>query len=106
MHAPFSLLPNAIPRTEFERAMRLAPLHSLLVDAVSCDRAWLAETLAPVLKSDAFTARLLELMQACPEQRVRLGLHRSDYMVDGPSGKLLQVGPRASLHGLLARRRF
>jgi len=51
----------------------------------------LLATLAPVLASDAFTAQLVALMTSSPRQRVRLGLHRSDYMVDGPSGRLLQV---------------
>ena len=91
VHVPFSLLPNAVPRSEFDRAVRLAPLLNLLVDAVANDPDWLLSTLAPVLESDPFTARLCNLMVSSPRQSVRLGLHRSDYMVDGPSGSLLQI---------------
>jgi glutathione synthase len=93
VHTPFSLLPNAIPKSEFDRAVDLAPLLSLLVDAIAADREWLRSTLRPVLSSDPFTARLVGLMDACPPQPqvARLGLLRSDYMVDGPSRRLLQV---------------
>lgn len=38
VHVPFSLLPNAVPRSEFDRAVDLAPLFNLLVDAVACDQ--------------------------------------------------------------------
>jgi hypothetical protein len=38
VHVPFSLLPNAVPRSEFNRAMELAPLFNLLVDAIACDQ--------------------------------------------------------------------
>jgi glutathione synthase len=92
MHVPFSLLPNAVPKNEFERAVRLAPLLNLLVDAVASDQEWLMDTLQPVLEGDPFTARLASLMTSSPHQPVRLGLHRSDYMIDdGASKQLLQV---------------
>lgn len=64
-------------------------MHTLKFQIIHQD--WLAETLKPVLASDPFTAKLVELMLAAPKQSVRLGLHRSDYMVDGPSGSILQV---------------
>jgi glutathione synthase len=91
VHTPFSLLPNVFPRSEFDRAVRLAPLLNILIDQVGCDQEYIARTLKPVFENDPFTARLVDLMLASPHQPVRLGLHRSDYMLDGPSGGILQV---------------
>ena len=99
-HVPFSLLPYRFPAAQLAQAEALAPLFNRLVDAVSRDAAWLHGTLAGVRASDAFTARLLALHAeegaraaaaaaagaACPLQHpLRLGLHRSDYMLTAPS---------------------
>jgi hypothetical protein len=62
-HLPFSLLPTAIPKTEFRRAVELAPLFNLLVDRIACDRNWLIETLQPTFISDKFTERLALLLK-------------------------------------------
>lgn len=91
MHAPFSLLPNVLPRAQFEAAQELAPRLNLLVDRVAADEEWLRCTLAPVLGSDPFTAKLAELWEAAPPQATRLGLHRSDYMLHQPTQQFLQV---------------
>jgi len=68
------------------------------VDAVAADEAWLESTLAPAAAHDEFTGRLLALLVSSREQRARwadravvLGVHRSDYMLDAPSGGFLQV---------------
>ena len=87
IHAPFSLLPNLLPRQEFDRAVALSPLMNLLVDRIASDRDWLLEAVDPVLESDPFTAKLVELMKATPPQRLRLGIHRSDFMFHGPPGE-------------------
>ncbi len=70
-----------------------------LVDAVAGDETWLEETLALAATHDDFTGRLLGLLQSTREARGRwagsrpvLGVHRSDYMLDAPSGGFLQVG--------------
>jgi hypothetical protein len=45
----------------YDKAVSLGPLFSILTDAISRDREWLNTTLESCLKSDAFTARLLEM---------------------------------------------
>jgi len=95
-HAPLALLPARFPRAAFEQAQALAAPFGALTAAVAADGAFLRETLARAGAEDAFTGRLLELHAATeglPGRGggVTLGLLRSDYMVDAPSGALLQV---------------
>jgi len=82
-HAPFALAPFPWPRREFEKVKRLQPTLNRVVDRVSRDGAWLETTLAETVRSDAFTARLWRVYKECPNpQSLRLGLLRSDYMLD------------------------
>lgn len=75
------------------------PLFSELVDKVAADEAYLESTLAQAAQHDEFTARLLGVLRGSRGARARfragevvLGVHRSDYMLDAPSGGFLQVG--------------
>jgi glutathione synthase len=89
--APISLLPNAYPRSAFQRAIFLAPHFNVLVDRISRDADFLRETLGgSVAAADPFTAQLLRLYnriytgpQANPAacSADRLGIQRSDYML-------------------------
>lgn len=73
-----------------------------LIDRVAADEAYLCETLTLAGQQDDFTGRLLQLLQdskparaaaaAAGAKEVVLGVHRSDYMLDAPSGGFLQVG--------------
>ncbi|KAG5186256.1 glutathione synthase [Tribonema minus] len=88
-HLPFCLMPNALPRREFEKARRLAPLYNELVDAISRDAEWLEGVLRDVVEGDPFTHELLKIFrevraQAVPQQPLCLGIHRSDYMLHAP----------------------
>ncbi len=76
------------------------PLFNRLVDAVAADEAYLSSTLARAAEHDDFTAQLLTLMTDTAAARRRwreagrevvLGVHRSDYMLDAPSTRFLQV---------------
>ncbi|OEL30348.1 Glutathione synthetase, chloroplastic [Dichanthelium oligosanthes] len=95
LHAPFSLLPMSFPRFYWDQALELAPLFNELVDRVSLDGEFLQQTLARTKQVDLFTKRLLdihlEMMQLNKKEEIRLGLTRSDYMVDGATSMLLQV---------------
>lgn len=95
VHAPFSLLPTPFPEVCWKQACDLAPLFNELVDRVSMDGVFLQESLSRTKTVDAFTARLLDIhsriMEDNIKQEIRLGLHRSDYMLDIATGKLLQV---------------
>lgn len=92
VHAPCALLPRPFPRTAFHAAQALARGFNALVDGVAARRGWLEATLAASVAGDAFTGRLLGVLRAVeaeagPRQRLVLGVHRSDYMVDrGPAG--------------------
>lgn len=79
---------------------QVMPLFNSLVDAVAADEPYLRRVLGAAAQHDAFTARLLALLDSSRAARVAvrgagrevvLGVHRSDYMLDAPSGKFLQV---------------
>lgn len=95
--APLALLPTPFPRGEFERAVGLAGPLNRLVDAVSRDGAYLRRVLRGTVEHDEFTARLLGVYEAVRARKGEamharaVGVHRSDYMVDEPTGRLLQV---------------
>jgi len=96
IHVPFSLLPWRYPRALLEQGLSLAVPFNTLVDAVSRNSTWLLTTLGRVAEADEFTGRLVEMHRAeveegeraaaqgrhpPPQNPLRLGLHRSDYML-------------------------
>eukprot|EP00899_Mesostigma_viride_P010761 jgi/Mesvir1/19687/Mv09956-RA.1 len=94
MHAPVSLLPTPLPRAAYETVLRLAPAFNTIIDRVSADHAFLEQSLSSVAEVDEFTRRLLDILRATKgmaRKNARLGIHRSDYMLDAPTGRLLQV---------------
>lgn len=97
IHAPFSLLPTPMPRNQFELVTRTMPVFNSLVQSISADTEYLAGTLAQAAKFDDFTARLLDVFASAADARdlvgspITLGIHRSDYMLDGPTQNLLQA---------------
>ncbi|GLT78971.1 hypothetical protein SLA2020_504860 [Shorea laevis] len=95
VHAPFALLPMSFPERHWKQACELAPILNELVDRVSLDGKFLQESLARTKKVDAFTSRLLDIHSKMVEmnkkEEIRLGLHRSDYMLDEQSKLLLQI---------------
>ncbi len=94
--APMSLLPNAYPREAFAQAVAVAPTFNELVDKVSRDAEFLEKTLGGGVSSmDPYTAKILQLYKQvyvdAPEdsparQADRLGIHRSDYMLNEQDG--------------------
>ncbi|WVZ50112.1 hypothetical protein U9M48_001399 [Paspalum notatum var. saurae] len=107
VHAPFSLLPARFPAPFWKQACELAPIFNELVDRVSLDGEFLQAALSRQVninlpfsnfrtrKVDEFTARLLEIhekmMAVNKKEDIRLGLHRSDYMLDSETNSLLQI---------------
>lgn len=95
VHAPFALLPNSFPESHWKQACELAPIFNELVDRVSLDGKFLQDTLSRTKKVDAFTSRLLDIhsrmLQIGKKEDIRLGLHRSDYMLDEKTNLLLQI---------------
>ncbi|WOL04530.1 glutathione synthetase, chloroplastic [Canna indica] len=95
VHAPFSLLPVSFPKSYWRQASELAPIFNELVDRVSLDGTFLQDSLSRTKMVDAFTGRLLDIHSKMLEinktEDIRLGLHRSDYMLDGETKLLLQI---------------
>ncbi|XP_006664070.1 glutathione synthetase, chloroplastic [Oryza brachyantha] len=95
VHAPFSLLPTHLPVSCWRQACELAPIFNELVDRVSLDGDFLQDSLSKTKQVDDFTSRLLDIhrkmMEINKEENIRLGLHRSDYMLDSETDSLLQI---------------
>lgn len=95
VHAPIALLPNSFPESHWKQACELAPIFNELVDSVSLDGKFLQDTLSRTKKVDVFTSRLLDIhsrmLEIGKKEDIRLGLHRSDYMLDEKTNLLLQI---------------
>ncbi|URD77629.1 glutathione synthetase [Musa troglodytarum] len=95
VHAPFALLPMSFPKAYWRQACELAPIFNELVDRASLDAKFLQDSLSRTKKVDAFTSRLLDIHSKMLEinktEDIRLGLHRSDYMLDSETNLLLQI---------------
>ena len=94
-HAPISLLPTPFPKDVFATAIAVSPRFAELSDLVSRDHEFLVEQLTGVLETDDFTAALWDVYLQSGGQagrnEIELGILRSDYMLDVPSGNPLQV---------------
>nr|GMD43684.1 glutathione synthetase, chloroplastic [Ipomoea batatas] len=95
VHAPFALLPTSFPDGHWKQACEVAPIFNELVDRVSQDGEFLQETLSRTKKVDDFTSNLLDIhskmLEINKKEEIRLGLHRSDYMLDEQTKLLLQI---------------
>lgn len=98
IHAPLACMPVPFPRQRFLQAKAVMPIFNQMVDRVASDEAYLENTLAAAATFDEFTKQLLQVLrstrqvrQARADQELALGVHRSDYMLDEPSGCFLQV---------------
>ncbi|XP_022951296.1 glutathione synthetase, chloroplastic-like isoform X1 [Cucurbita moschata] len=95
VHSPIALLPGSFPETHWKQACELVSIFNELVDRVSLDGKFLQESLSRTKKADDFTSRLLDIhskmLQMDKKEEIRLGLHRSDYMLDEKTKLLLQV---------------
>ncbi|KAL0911205.1 hypothetical protein M5K25_019327 [Dendrobium thyrsiflorum] len=95
VHAPFALLPMPIQEGFWKQACELAPIFNELVDRVSLDGKFLQDSLSRTKKVDAFTSRLLgihsKMLEINKKEVIRLGLHRSDYMLDAETSLLYQI---------------
>ncbi|KAM2625970.1 hypothetical protein TB1_032760 [Malus domestica] len=95
VHAPFALFPMLFPECHWKQAYELAPIFNELVDRVSLDAKFLQDSLSRTKKVDAFTSRLLDIhskmLEINKKEDIRLGLHRSDYMLDEETKQLLQI---------------
>jgi glutathione synthase len=89
VHAPCALLPARISRDAFERVRPLSVHFNVLVDKLSRDVNFLHDALRGAGKADPdFTGNLLRISRTVElegvAQPLRLGIHRSDYMMHQP----------------------
>ncbi|VVB15268.1 unnamed protein product [Arabis nemorensis] len=95
MHAPIALLPTPFPEIYWKQACDVAPIFNELVDRVSLDGKFIQDSLSRTKKVDIFTSRLLDIhskmLESNKKEDIRLGLHRSDYMLDEETKSLLQI---------------
>eukprot|EP01029_Cantina_marsupialis_P026560 TRINITY_DN7174_c0_g1_i1.p1 TRINITY_DN7174_c0_g1~~TRINITY_DN7174_c0_g1_i1.p1 ORF type:complete len:453 (-),score=134.24 TRINITY_DN7174_c0_g1_i1:219-1577(-) len=95
-HSPFSMEPVNYPKKSFEQVIDIAPAFNTLVDVISRDFEWLHNSLESVCESDEFTRKLLEISKAIHQDptynvdEVRLGVHRSDYMLNSTEEQQLE----------------
>lgn len=81
------------------QAWAVMPILNEMVHSVSEDEEFLKSTLTLASEYDEFTANLLRTYNLTKNARdnrreLSVGVHRSDYMFDEPSGRLLQVSVR------------
>ncbi|KAJ6305830.1 hypothetical protein OIU78_021205 [Salix suchowensis] len=85
----------AFPESHWNLACEVAPIFNELIDRVSLDGKFLQEALSRTKKVDAFTSGLLDIhskmLEINKKEEIRLGLHRSDYMLDEKTKLLLQI---------------
>lgn len=89
-HCPFSLTPMTMERKMYEHLLKVTPLLTKLISAVSEDHDFLQTTLGDMAKADPFFGRLMSLHQSnhgeIGDRRVPLRkpllLMRSDFMDD------------------------
>ncbi|THG08908.1 hypothetical protein TEA_015822 [Camellia sinensis var. sinensis] len=95
VHAPFALLPISFPESHWRQACELAPIFNEIADRVSLDGNFLQHSLSRTKKVDVFTSRLLDIhskmLEIGKKEDIRLGLLRSDYMLDEKTKLLLQI---------------
>uniref|UniRef100_A0A804MVV1 Uncharacterized protein n=1 Tax=Zea mays TaxID=4577 RepID=A0A804MVV1_MAIZE len=76
-------------------ACELAPIFNELVDLVSFDGELLQAALSRTMQVDEFTTTLLEIHDKMTStnknEDIRLGLNRSEYMLDSETSSVLQI---------------
>ncbi|KAG5541325.1 hypothetical protein RHGRI_021233 [Rhododendron griersonianum] len=114
VHAPIALLPMSFPENHWKQACEVSPIFNELIDRVSLDGEFLQESLSSYNLWFPLGRIGLQVMNknggcfyfqthgySFPDARkwqargkfieIRLGLHRSDYMLDEQTKLLLQI---------------
>lgn len=115
IHAPVTLAPTPVDEACFESAKALAVPFNTLVDRVATDVMYLEEALSQVEGEDEFTANTMRVWRQARRMKgeeqyrrqLRLGLFRSDYMIDesdaaaGPRLRQIELNTISSSFGPL-----
>jgi len=107
-HAPCTLIPRAVPRSQIEALVDISQILNVLFDRLARD----PEFILPILQSAAdadpeFTGNILQLFKDCLAEGITqttyLGIHRSDYMRTKSGGWAhIEFNTIASSFGALA----
>ena len=90
--APTTVFPTPVPAKVFENAKTLQKTYNQLYAQVS-NSDWLMDETKKLVHSDPdFTGKLYDMAQKCDSQQtLKLGLFRSDYLIDQKSEQIKQV---------------
>lgn len=108
-HAPFTLYPSPIPRECYKTAVFVTPALNTLVNRISGNLQYLREALQETADADeAFTGRLLDLVQPVKDDDILLSICRFDYFVnshgDIPKLRMVEMNCIAASLAALASR--
>ena len=98
-HAPFTLIPTCISKSEYFELCQLSPIFHKLVDGVARNEKFLIKFVESAANGDpSFTGRMLNLYKKQMSnkekyfrQKYYLGVYRSDYMRDENTQKWGQI---------------
>ncbi|WP_237468646.1 glutathione synthase [Vibrio stylophorae] len=91
-HCPFSIAPMSLKRSVYQHLLKVTPLLTKLIDAVSEDHAFLRTALGQMGQADPFFGRLLQMHARIHQdeqhiaRRQPLLIMRTDYMDDRQQG--------------------
>ena len=89
IHVPISLNPTPFPSNCFHQAKSIQPIYNILVDRVARNHSVMTEIMDELSKYDDFTSKIYDIYKGNLDhpQKIWLGIHRSDYMVDYQNSK-------------------
>ncbi|KZC04586.1 PREDICTED: glutathione synthetase-like [Dufourea novaeangliae] len=103
---PFTLLPSAFPRKNFEKAKNIQVLLNELIHKVAHNHSFLSNSLKSTIDADPFTAKLFSIYETVHKegygQTISVGLLRSDYMLHENEIKQVELNTIASSFGGIA----
>lgn len=85
-HAPTTLLPTPIPRTQYTNLTTLSSIWNKLIDNIARHDTFITDSLKTVISTDEFTRNLYNVYlktktTSIKQQQYMLGIFRSDYML-------------------------
>ncbi|KAI5952133.1 GSH2 [Candida theae] len=95
--APITLFPTPIPKSSFERAIKVQTLYNeLYINLITKRKGWLVDILKSLAEFDPdFSGKLFDIYQKSIAdgvlQPLSLGIFRSDYMIDSTEQQIKQI---------------
>jgi len=101
IHVPLTLRPTVMKRATFETVSNLQLLINKLIHAAANDADFIRSTLSGLIPFDDFWASLYRVWEDSRDNRspAWLGLHRSDYLIENDTAKMVEFNTIASSMG-------